>query len=547
MNLKRIHLLLLVLLASATTLPGVVARFYPDDPITREPETRDAGTARPWDIDLFWDLSSNLFARPGDPRPNVRAQNINTIDEIPDSNWFTNRVLARRVPVEESAVGPLTGSGPAPGPWTITAPKQAGTAPGFTMTDSRGVVWFVSFDTKGYPEGASSVILIANKIFWTLGYWQVENYLISIRPEDMHIDDKAVIRRESGAKRPMRKSDLEDVFRLSERSADGSYRAIAGKEIPGKILGGFKYDGTRPDDPNDVIPHEHRRELRALKVFGAWTNLVDMKAGNTVDALLEENGKSVVRHYLQDVGSTFGIGTTGPHDYFEGWEYLYDGGPLKKRLLTLGLYIRPWQTAAYRESPSVGRFEADAFDPTSWKPRVPSAAFLRARPDDNFWAARRVMAFSDEMIRAIITTGRLSDKAAAKLLADTVIARRDKIGQAYLPAVNPLVDFALDNSGALTFANAAVDARVSRPPAGGYTASWAMFDNVTGQTQSIGNPTTSAGGRMQAPDLPTADGGFVKIQVAAVNPPNLSWATPVDVYFRRVAGAWKLVGLERLQ
>jgi hypothetical protein len=35
-------------------------------------------------------------------------------------------------------------------------------------------------------------------------------------------------------------------------------------------------------------PHEHRRELRALRVFGAWTNLVDLKAGNTLDALVEE-------------------------------------------------------------------------------------------------------------------------------------------------------------------------------------------------------------------------------------------------------------------
>ena len=88
--------------------------------------------------------------------------------------------------------------------------------------------------------------------------------------------------------------------------------------LPGRILGGFKYYGTRPDDPNDVIPHEHRRELRALKVFGAWTNLVDMKALNTMDTLITENGRARVRHYLLDVGSTFGIGANGPRELVGG-------------------------------------------------------------------------------------------------------------------------------------------------------------------------------------------------------------------------------------
>ena len=55
--------------------------------------------------------------------------------------------------------------------------------------------------------------------------------------------------------------------------------------------------------PNDVVTHEHRRELRSLQVFGAWTNLVDMKALNTMDTLITENGRARVRHYLLDAGS----------------------------------------------------------------------------------------------------------------------------------------------------------------------------------------------------------------------------------------------------
>ena len=150
-----------------------------------------------------------------------------------------------------------------------------------------------------------------------------------------------------------------------------------------------------------------------------------------------------MRHYLQDVGSTFGTGANGPREYDEGWELLYDGGLTRKRLVRLGFVFEPWQTAQYVDNPAIGRFEGDSFDPQEWRPRVGTAAFFHARADDNFWAARRVVAFTDDMIRSAVRAGRYSDTAAEALLVDVLIKRRQKIAAAYLPAINPLVDFAL--------------------------------------------------------------------------------------------------------
>ena len=126
-------------------------------------------------------------------------------------------------------------------------------------------------------------MVIANKLFWALGYNQVETFLTTIDPRRVEIDPKATVRRPNGKRTPFTQSDLDAVLERAARNADGTYRSGRGRQLPGKILGPFRYEGTRSDDPNDIVPHEERRELRALRVFGAWTNLTDLKAGNTLD------------------------------------------------------------------------------------------------------------------------------------------------------------------------------------------------------------------------------------------------------------------------
>jgi hypothetical protein len=531
-----------VVTTSASSASGT---FREDDPIRREPETQDASKVQEWTIDLFVDLTTNLFGQPGDRMTGVRAGNINTIDEVPDSSWFTNRILPRTVSIDDAVRGARSGPGPAPGTWTIVRAKEAGAAPGFTIQDAAGETWFISFDARGYPEAATGAILVANKIFWTLGYWQVDNVLTRVRPERLVIGDTAVVRPPSGVERRMRRGDLDAIWDRAQPSPDGSFRGVAARMIPGRALGGFRYNGTRPDDPNDIVPHEHRRELRALKVFGAWTNLVDMKAGNTLDVLVTEHGRGIVRHYLQDVGSTFGTGAMAPREFEEGWEHLYEGDLVWKRLVSMNFVLRPWHTVPYVDMPAIGRFEGTVFDPVAWRPRVPTAALRHAQPDDLFWAARRVMAFSDEMIRALVKTAHYSDPAAERHLADTLIQRRNKIGAAYLVAVNPLVDFNLSRDGELSFTNAAVAAGVASPPRGGYRVTWARFDNATSSATPIGEVTIASGNRAMAPaPLPDVAGTFVRVRVSVIMPAYETW-TDVHAYFRRTAGGWTLVGIDR--
>jgi hypothetical protein len=528
--------------ARAVSTAGV--HFYPDDPIAREPESQDASKAQPYDIGSIYEITNNLFVTAGYKPSGTRAKNINTIDEVPDSNWFTNRIGSTPVSVDEIARGPNRGAAPDPSRWVLIREKTSGSHPGFTARDAKGETFFLEFDPPWAPGAATGAVEVATKIFWAFGYNQVETYLTTFDMKKVEIDPKATVRRPNGKRTPFTHDDINAILNHVARSADGTYRVIAGRLIPGKILGGFLYDGTRPDDPNDVVPHEHRRELRALRVFGAWTNLTDLKAKNALDSLVTENGRSIVKHYLQDVGSTFGM----CNDHYEwdlSWEYFYQGDTTRKRLFSFGFALSPWQTVDYVEHKSVGKFEGDVFDPRKWRPQSPTTAYLELRDDDAFWAARRVALFTDELIRAAVHTGEYSDPAAEQYLGDVLIKRRDKITNLYLNAVNPVVSPRLDANGRLTVDNAAVAAGVASGPAT-YHASWFRFDNATGESQALSetqSPTTT----LEAPGgVPTASGSFVRVDISVDSQGHPTWRQPIRTYFRRGGDGWTLVGLERL-
>jgi hypothetical protein len=534
--------------ADAEDLQSSTPRFYDDDPILQDVDSQDASGVQARTINLFHDYVRSLFATPGS-REDRGALNINTTDEVPDSSWFVNRILGhdgRSLTAADVARGPGAGLGPAPGAWTVVSSKREGATPGFVVLDADGERWFIKFDPPKHPEMATGAEVVGTKLFHAIGYHVPENTVAYIRREDLVVTGESTTIGMNGKNRSMRPGDVDALLRGIARRADGSHRVLASRALPGRPVGGFRFHGTRLDDPNDVVPHEHRRELRALRVFAAWVNHWDSKALNTLDTVVREGDRDVVRHHLIDFGSTLGSAATRPTDFDTGHMYAVEPRSLLTEAFTFGFRIRPFERIRYPDLPAAGRFSADHFDPDLWKPLVPNPAFLRARADDLFWGARRVMAFTDDMIAAAVASALYSDELVSRHITETLIARRDLIGRAWLTRVNPLIDPAFDGR-VLSFRNAAVEAGAAAPPAG-YRAAWFAFDSATDDSTYLAE-TSSVGEHMRSPDAVSGmTTPWLRVDVAAVESPEDSWTVPVRLYFRRTAGrtGWRLVGLERL-
>ena len=515
-------------------------RFFEDDPIARVPESQDASGVQAREISLAFDAITNLFGRPGLPIVG-RAGNVNTIDEVPDSSWYTNRTELTASGIER---GVNEDRGPAPGLWAVSG-KADGVSAGFTVTDVRGKRYFVKFDPPGEPELGTGAEAVATRLFHALGYFVPQANVVTLRREDLVVANGATVRQLGGKRRPMRPSDIDEVLERAERNPDGTYRVIVTEGLAGVRLGGFTYIGTRPDDPNDVVPHENRRELRGLRVFSAWLNHTDAKALNSLDMRVTENGRTRVRHHLIDFNAALGSAGIGVRERRDGYEYLAEFGPALRAIPAFGFYIRPWMTVKYPKFRGIGRFEAERFAAELWRPRVPNPAYVRSRPDDTFWGARKLMALPEEIIRAAVKAGRYSDPESERYLIEALLERRSKIARAFLVPINPVVDPQLSSDGRLVFGNAAVEHAGARAPSS-YRATWHRFDNASGVLTSLGSTEGPASGLPAPAGLPTEPGAFARVDISTAESPHPSWSSPVHAYFRRLPGGWKLVGFERL-
>ena len=359
--------------------------------------------------------------------------NVDASDQVLlPSTWWQPRLGFRPVSVAQMLDRGGIGGGPAPGKLLVTKLKTQGVSTGFQVKDANGTKFAIKFDPPGYAELASGADVAVSYLYWAAGYNVPANTIVDIRHGDLEIAPNATFQDETGRKHPLTMAMVDGVLGKVRTSPDGSYRAVASRFFPGTPLGEWLYKGRRRDDPEDLVPHEYRREVRGLYLIYAWTNNTDCSARNTFDSWVTEGGRSFVRHYLIDFSGALGSASIGPMTPRDGSEYLMDYGTAGTSLVTLGLLPPKWESAASPNLEGVGFFESQVFDPEHWRPFLPNPAFDEITERDLAWGARVVAAFSDEQIRAAIQQGRYTDPHTVDYLTRTLSERRDKIARRWL-------------------------------------------------------------------------------------------------------------------
>ncbi|HXV65110.1 MAG TPA: hypothetical protein VEK15_30735 [Vicinamibacteria bacterium] len=529
-----------LLMVSLLAAPALAQKFYPDDPLEKVPELWPTPDPQRRALSSILEFFSNAFGTPGEGHPErgvIPAGGVSTLGEVMDSPWYENRHARRRMTEEELRRGPGEDRPPATlGPWRVLTVKKYGFRPGILIADATDQMYLLRFDPPDWPELATGADVVSSKIFHALGYHVPESYIVRVERDRLAIEEGAERVTSIGGTQDLQEIDIDDFLGDVAGDPGRGYRAVATR-VPGSwgsLLGPYQVFGTRHDDPNDTVPHEHRRDLRGLFVFSAWLNHTKMQAVNTLDVLVSENGAPIVRHYLVDFVSTLGSGGREGKQAWDGNQKLLDLSQTLENVAGMGVYTPAWMRANYGSYRSVGRFGYEAFDPERWKPDSVTAPFANRLPDDTFWAAKQLAAFTDDDIRTLVSTGRYSNPEAEAWIVRCLIERRDRLLATYFAKVLPIVDFGVRDDE-LHFTDLAVERGFSGPR--NYSFQWSLFDNQQERHELIGAAAPT-------PAIPPAassadEGSYFAVRVSAGEPGKVTVA-----YFRMQTGRLELVGLE---
>lgn len=472
-----------------------------------------------------------------------QADNINHLDEVPESSWYTYRHYHNVMSTAELARGPNTVRPDTSGTWTIFRGKLEGANSGFFIEDAKGNRFLIKFDGYEYPELTTAAEVISTKIFYAAGYTVPESVITYFNPNQVTIGDGVTVSVE-GETRPMIYQDYLNIIEKRPKNERGQIRALASKFVDGRPVGPWNFEGTRNDDPNDRVVHEHRRELRGMRVISSWLNDTDRRDANTMSVYTDEG---YIKHYVQDFGNTLGANGSNIHKPIHGQAYLIDPRYMALSAVTLGMYVRPWEQQKTKiPYPAVGYFNVETLHPRWWAPVHPIPAFENMTLRDAFWGAKIMMSFKNNEIRAIVETGEISNPNAIDYLVETLIHRRDIIGRYWFSRMNPIDKFIPKyNSGEfhLEFSDLGVTGGLWQPEEHRYKFDVWVEEEVLFRNRIMDHPGITF--NLNSGVFRDAGKKILKIDIHTLREYREGAGKSVTVYIELQNGQPRLVGIDR--
>ena len=442
--MARRHLLVALAIASCATPP----RPFRDQPVVWTDDDRRPFAPRPeyygsplaWtgaEETLFRPLSDALLLKQGG-----EAKNANALDEVPDSSWFENRLSRRQLSTEELVRGSCTAPPPESElPWTVVGAKLEGQTPGFRIRTAKGHVYFLEFDFPRQPELASIAGVFGSRVYFAAGFHAVCDRVAFFRDEDMVVPP---VEKQGGKKR-ISPQEVHDILAHAPPPRDGKFRVKASLLAEGEPLGNWSWAGVTDDDPNDILPHEDRRELRATRLLTAWLNHYDTGDNQTLSMWIPAGeGRGWVRHHMIDWNDSLGFLWAPELDQISrrlGFTYYFDVGIIGRDFITLGTRQESWDRAHFGPTgETLGYFDDAEFVPEEWKSGYPNPAFARMTERDAAWMARILARFTDERIGLLLDEARADTPLVRSELLRILKGRRDRILQRWLVRLSSFTD-----------------------------------------------------------------------------------------------------------
>jgi hypothetical protein len=459
----------LVIAAGTPACSAEVHRFPLREPLWRDTDltpvtvacrAERGAAAKPWcapaptSSSSLWDAADGTAFRPVARffavDPAGAATNVNSVDEVPDSAWFTNRIgVGVDVTTPEGLVrGPCGDRAIDPdapdGAWVIDRGNLAGEGPGFGVTVAGLGRFAIALDGALQPERATGAAAIASRLYHAAGYWAPCASVVHARPSLFKLTPGLTITLD-GAARPLDAAALAQLL-ASAPTRGGLVRLVASRALPGVALGPFRYEGTRDDDPGDVVAHQDRRDLRGARVLAAWLDHGGASAESTRDTWLAQRADDapaspgMVRHYQAGLDDCFGRESDSEAaSRREGHANRLDLAEGTRDFLTLGIPERPWDRAKRSADGDIfGFFSGRDFEPQAYRGDHPNPAFSRMIEGDGAWAARAIARFTPELVEAAVRAGDFTLARHTEHLVEQLLLRQKAILRRYFARVSPI-------------------------------------------------------------------------------------------------------------